>query len=49
MKIPVKKLVFLLINAYNKYILLFENQNYPLSTRLDELQFYLRLRFLDYF
>ncbi len=30
-------------------LILFENQNYPLSTCLDELKFYLRLRFLGYF
>ncbi len=30
-------------------LILFENQNYPLSTCLDELKFYRRLRFLGYF
>ncbi|MDY4001634.1 MAG: hypothetical protein SPF57_01135 [Streptococcus orisratti] len=33
----------------NYRIILFENQNYPLSTYLDELKFYRRLRFLGYF
>jgi len=30
-------------------VILFENQNYPLSTCLDELKFYRWLRFLGYF
>ncbi len=30
-------------------LILFENQKYPLSTCLDELKFYRRLRFLGYF
>ena len=51
-KVGQKKLtfeVFLYELSHKDKVILFENQNYPLSTCLDELKFYRRLRFLGYF
>ena len=46
--ISLTKFDFLSLVVVGRSLILFENQNYPLSTCLDELKFYRRLRFLGY-
>ena len=48
MTISLTKFDFLSLVVVGRSLILFENQNYPLSTCLDELKFYRRLRFLGY-